>query len=120
MCVQKKIVIEGTRDLIYLKFVATDFFPKIITPCAGENSGDEWAEQIWSGWSKFGVRGANLKWVEQIWSGWSKFGEGGADVGRTVWRVADYLEMTLLCKFLCSWANFLKLDTYICWFSCEI
>ena len=33
-------VIERTRDLIYLKFVATDFFPKIISPCAGENSGD--------------------------------------------------------------------------------
>ena len=27
MCT-KKIVIERTRDLIYLKFVATDFFPK--------------------------------------------------------------------------------------------
>ena len=40
MCVQKKIVIERTRDLIYLKFVATDFFPKIISPSAGENSGD--------------------------------------------------------------------------------
>ena len=26
----KKIVNERTRDLIYLKFVATDFFPKII------------------------------------------------------------------------------------------
>ena len=26
-CHQKKIVIEQTRDLIYLKFVATDFFP---------------------------------------------------------------------------------------------
>ena len=38
--VQKKIVIERTRDLIYLKFVATDFFPKIISPSAGENSGD--------------------------------------------------------------------------------
>ena len=24
---------------------------------------------------------------------------GGADVGRTVWRVADNLEKTLLCKF---------------------
>ena len=36
----KKIVIERTRDLIYLKFVATDFFPKIISPSAGENSGD--------------------------------------------------------------------------------
>ena len=36
----KKIVIERTRDLIYLKFVATDFFPKIISPNAGENSGD--------------------------------------------------------------------------------
>ena len=36
----KKIVIERTRDLIYLKFVATDFFPKIISPSACENSGD--------------------------------------------------------------------------------
>ena len=34
--VYKKIVIERTRDLIYLKFVATDFL-KIITPSAGEN-----------------------------------------------------------------------------------
>ena len=33
-------VIEQTRDLIYLKFVATDFFLKIISPSAGENSGD--------------------------------------------------------------------------------
>ena len=40
VCVQKKIVIERTRDLIYLKFVAIDFFPKIISPSAGENSGD--------------------------------------------------------------------------------
>ena len=45
---------------------------------------------------------------------------GGVDVGRTVWRVADNLEKTLLCKFLFSCANFLKLDTNICWFSCEI
>ena len=37
---KKKFVIERTRDLIYLKFVATDFFPKIISPSAGENSGD--------------------------------------------------------------------------------
>ena len=28
MCVQKKIVIEGTRFLNYLKFVATDFSPE--------------------------------------------------------------------------------------------
>ena len=40
MCHQKKIVIERTRDLIYLKFVAKDFSPKIISPSAGENSGD--------------------------------------------------------------------------------
>ena len=41
MCVYKtKIVIERTRDLIYLKFVATDFFLKTISPSAGENSGD--------------------------------------------------------------------------------
>ena len=39
MCT-KKIVIERTRDLIYLKFVATDFFPKIISLSAGENAGD--------------------------------------------------------------------------------
>ena len=43
----------------------------------------ERAEQIWSGWSKFGVGGTNLEWVEQIWSGWSIFGVGGVDVGRT-------------------------------------
>ena len=36
----KKIVIVRTRDLIYLKFVATDFSQKIISPSAGENSGD--------------------------------------------------------------------------------
>ena len=36
----KKIVIERTRDLIYLKFVAIDFFPKINSPSAGKNSGD--------------------------------------------------------------------------------
>ena len=36
----KKIVIERTRDLIYLKFLATDFSPKIIKPSTGENSGD--------------------------------------------------------------------------------
>ena len=40
VCVQKKIVIERTRDLNYLKFVATDFSPKTISPSAGENSGD--------------------------------------------------------------------------------
>ena len=73
----------------------------------------EWVEQIWSGRSKIGVGGANLVWVDQIWSGWR-------GCGRTVWRVADNLEKTLLCKFLLSWAKFLKLDTYICWFSCEI
>ena len=40
MCVQKKFVIERTRDLNYLKFVATDFSPKKISPSAVENSGD--------------------------------------------------------------------------------
>ena len=75
----------------------------------------EWVEQIWSGWSKFGVGGANLEWVERMWAE-----QCGEDVGRTVWRVADNLEKTLLCKFLFSWAKFFKLDTYICWFSCEI
>ena len=38
---------------------------------------------------------------------------GGVDVGRTVWRVTDNLEKTLLCKFLFLWAKFLKLDTYV-------
>ena len=37
--IKKKIVIERSRDLIYLK-LATDFSPKIISPSAGENSGD--------------------------------------------------------------------------------
>ena len=40
VCHQKKIVIERTRDLNYLKFVATDFSPKTISPSAGENSSD--------------------------------------------------------------------------------
>ena len=40
MCVQKKIVIERTKDLNYLKLVATDFSPKTISPSADENSGD--------------------------------------------------------------------------------
>ena len=40
LCHQKKIVIGRTRDLIYLKFVATDFSPKISSPSTGENSGD--------------------------------------------------------------------------------
>ena len=40
MCVKKKVVIERTRDLIYLKFVVTDFFHEIISHSAGENSGD--------------------------------------------------------------------------------
>ena len=40
ICHQKKIVIERSRDLIDLKFVATDFSPKTISPSAGENSGD--------------------------------------------------------------------------------
>ena len=39
--------------------------------------------------------GVNLVWVEQILSGWSKFGVGGVDVGRTVWRVADNLEVAV-------------------------
>ena len=40
ICVIKKIVIEQTRDLIYFKFVVTDFSLKIISPSTGENSGD--------------------------------------------------------------------------------
>ena len=33
-----------------------------------QTSENEQAEQIWSGWSKFGVGGANLEWVERIWA----------------------------------------------------
>ena len=40
MCHQIFFVIERTRDLIYLKFVATYFSQKIISPSAGKNSGD--------------------------------------------------------------------------------
>ena len=36
----KKNVIERTRYLIYLKFVLTEFSPKIISPSASENLGD--------------------------------------------------------------------------------
>ena len=50
-------------------------------------SENERAEQIWSGWSKFGVAGTNLEWVEQSWSGWSRCGKNS-------------VEKTLLCKFL--------------------
>ena len=42
----------------------------------------------------------------------SKFGVVGADAGRTVWRVADNLEKTLLCKFFFAWAKTLRLDSY--------
>ena len=38
--VQNFFVIERTRDLNYLKLVATDFSLKTISPSAGENSGD--------------------------------------------------------------------------------
>ena len=30
-------------------------------------SESEREDQIWSGWSKSGVDGANLEWVEQMW-----------------------------------------------------
>ena len=40
ICHPKKFVIERTRGLIYLKLVAKDFFPKIISSSAGENAGD--------------------------------------------------------------------------------
>ena len=47
---------------------------------------------------------------EQIWSGWSGCGQNSVEkFGEDV-----------AVKFLFSWAKFLKLDTYICWFSCEI
>ena len=32
--------VMGTIFLVYLKFVAKDFFPKIISSSAGENAGD--------------------------------------------------------------------------------
>ena len=49
-----------------------------------QTSENEQAEQIWSGWSKFGVGGANLvwveqMWVEQIWSGWSGCGQNSVE-----------------------------------------
>ena len=28
----------------------------------------ELVEQIWCGWNKFGVGGANLEWVEWMWA----------------------------------------------------
>ena len=39
----------------------------------------ERAEQIWSGWRKFGVGGTHLEWVEQIWSGWSGCGQNSVE-----------------------------------------
>ena len=54
-----------------------------------QTSENERAEQIWSGWSKFGVGGANLVWVEQIWSGWSKFGVGEANLEWVEWMWAE-------------------------------
>ena len=44
-----------------------------------QTSENEGAEQIWSGWSKFGVGGTNLEWVEQIWSGWSGCGQNSVE-----------------------------------------
>ena len=44
-----------------------------------QTSENERAEQIWSGWSKFGVGGTNLEWVEQIWSGWSGCGQNSVE-----------------------------------------
>ena len=72
-----------------------------------QTSENERVEQTWSGWSKFGVGGANLEWVERMWA--EQCGE-----------YLDNFEKTLLCKVLFSWAKCFKLDTYICWFSCEI
>ena len=34
--------------------------------------------------------------------------------------VAENLEKMLLCKFFILVGKILKLNTYICWFSCEI
>ena len=44
-----------------------------------QTSENERAEQIWSGWSIFGVGGTNLEWVEQIWSGWSGCGQNSVE-----------------------------------------
>ena len=44
-----------------------------------QTSENEQAEQIRSGWSKFGVGGANLEWVEQIWRGWSRCGQNSVE-----------------------------------------
>ena len=47
--------------------------------CRNMSQTSERAEQIWSGWSKFGVGGTNLEWVEQIWSGWSGCGQNSVE-----------------------------------------
>ena len=54
-----------------------------------QTSENERAEQIWSGWSKFGVGGTNLEWVEQIWCGWNKFGVGGENLEWVEWMWAE-------------------------------
>ena len=40
----------------------------------------ERVEQIWSGWSKFGVGGTHLEWVEQF---------GGANLEWVEWMCAE-------------------------------
>ena len=44
-----------------------------------QTSENERAEEIWSGWNKFRVGGANLVRVEQIWSGWSRCGQNSVE-----------------------------------------
>ena len=46
-----------------------------------QTSENERAEQIWSGWSKFGVGGEKIgvRW-SKIWIRLSKFGVGGANL----------------------------------------
>ena len=50
--------------------------------------------------------GANLVWVEHFCSGWSKFGVGGADVGRTVWRVVTIWRRRCCVSFYFRGLNF--------------
>ena len=57
----------------------------VLIKCRNMIQTSEWAEpseraeQIWIGWSKFGVGGTHLEWVEQIWSGWSGCGQNSVE-----------------------------------------
>ena len=66
---------------IYLRLAKKTTFMCFCFVCRNmsQTSENERAEQIWSGWRKFGVGGTNLEWVEQIWSGWSGCGQNSVE-----------------------------------------